>query len=74
MLLSADASQLVLIDYQPRLLPALHDGAAAEAQALRLAHPAAYLDVLDRLVATADDPAVLGTAGHLLYVGRRAQR
>jgi len=43
-------------------------------EALRLAHPAAYLDVLDRLVATADDPAVLGTAGHLLYVGRRAQR
>ena len=40
-------------------------------EALRLAHPAAYLDLLDRLVATADDPAVLGTAGHLLYVGRR---
>jgi len=40
-------------------------------EALRLAHPAAYLDLLDRLVATAADPAVLGTAGHLLYVGRR---
>ena len=40
-------------------------------EALRLEHPAAYLQLLDRLVALADEPAVLGTAGHLLYVGRR---
>ena len=40
-------------------------------EALRLAHPAAYAELLDQLVASADDPAVLGTAGHLLYVGRR---
>jgi SAM-dependent methyltransferase len=40
-------------------------------EALRVEHPTAYTRLLDRLVALADDPSVLGTAGHLLYVGRR---
>ncbi|MEZ0447639.1 class I SAM-dependent methyltransferase [Cellulomonas sp. ICMP 17802] len=39
-------------------------------EALRVEQPAAYTHLLDRLVATAGDPSVLGTAGHLLYVGR----
>ena len=42
-------------------------------EALRVEHPAAYTRLLDRLVATASDPGVLATAGHLLYVGRRRQ-
>lgn len=40
-------------------------------EALRVEQPATYLRLLDRLVASATDPSVLGTAGHLLYVGRR---
>ena len=40
-------------------------------EALRVEHPSAYGRLLDRLVATASDPGVLATAGHLLYVGRR---
>jgi SAM-dependent methyltransferase len=40
-------------------------------EALRTEHPGAYGRLLDRLVATASDPSTLGTAGHLLYVGRR---
>ena len=42
-------------------------------EALRVEYPAAYTRLLDRLVATATDPGVLSTAGHLLYVGRRRQ-
>jgi hypothetical protein len=42
-------------------------------EALRVEHPAAYSTLLDRLVATAADPGVLATAGHLLYVGRRQE-
>ena len=40
-------------------------------EALRVEQPATYLRLLDRLVASATDPSVLGTAGHLLYAGRR---
>ena len=43
MLLEAADSQLVLIDYQPRLLAALADGAAALANAARLAQAARLL-------------------------------
>ena len=42
-------------------------------EALRTEHPAAYTHLLDRVVATASDPGVLATTGHLLYVGRRRQ-
>ena len=37
MLLDADDSQLVLIDYQARLMPAIHDHAFVLANARRLA-------------------------------------
>lgn len=42
MLLQAEDCQLVLVDYQARLMPAIHDGAAVLANAIRLAelaHP-----------------------------------
>ena len=40
-------------------------------EALRVEQPTTYLRLLDRLVALAQDPSTLGTAGHLLYAGRR---
>jgi nicotinamidase-related amidase len=45
MLLDAQESQLVLVDYQQRLMPAVHDGGAVIANALRLARIARVLDV-----------------------------
>lgn len=45
MLLDADQSQLVLVDYQARLMPVIHDGAAVVANALRLARAARRLQV-----------------------------
>ncbi len=45
MLLDASESQLVLVDYQDRLLPAIFDHAAVVANALRLAQAAQLLDV-----------------------------
>lgn len=45
MLLDASESQLVLIDYQARLMPAIHDGSVVLAQALRLARIARLLEV-----------------------------
>lgn len=43
MLLSAAHGQLVLVDYQARLMPAIHDGEAVVANALRLARLAQAL-------------------------------
>ena len=37
MLMQADECQLVLVDYQSRLMPAIHDGAGVLAQAQKLA-------------------------------------
>ncbi|GAB4403275.1 MAG: isochorismatase family protein [Rhodoferax sp.] len=45
MLLECEQSQLVLVDYQDRLMPALYDGATALANALRLAQAAHWLGV-----------------------------
>ncbi|MBC7681619.1 MAG: isochorismatase family protein [Ferruginibacter sp.] len=45
MLLDASESQLVLVDYQTRLLPAVFDHEAVVANALRLAQAADLLDV-----------------------------
>ena len=45
MLLDADDSQLLLIDYQEKLMPALHDGPMVLANALLLAQVAAMVDV-----------------------------
>jgi len=45
MLLDADDSQLVLVDYQARLMPAIFEGEAVTANALRLARMAKLLQV-----------------------------
>lgn len=45
MLLDASESQLVLVDYQTHLMPAIFDNAAVLANALRLAQAADLLDV-----------------------------
>ena len=45
MLLTSSESQLVLIDYQTRLLPAIHEGNRVIAQALKLAKIAKLLRV-----------------------------
>ncbi|HMN91874.1 MAG TPA: isochorismatase family protein [Hydrogenophaga sp.] len=45
MLLDAQESQLVLVDYQTRLMPAIHDGPQVLANAIRLARIARLLEV-----------------------------
>ena len=45
MLLDASESQLVLVDYQERLMPAIFEGPAALANALRLAQIAQLMEV-----------------------------
>jgi len=58
MLLEIEDSQLVLVDYQERLMPALLDGPAALANAVRLAQMAALLRV--PTFATEQNPSKLG--------------
>ncbi|HEY8357272.1 MAG TPA: isochorismatase family protein [Ramlibacter sp.] len=58
MLLQADECQLVLVDYQQRLMPHIHDAAGVLANALRLARIASLLEV--PLWATEQSPAGLG--------------
>ncbi|MFC4942144.1 isochorismatase family protein [Pseudonocardia sp. GCM10023141] len=58
MLVTAEGSALLLIDFQQRLMPAIHDGAAVVANAVRLARAAQLLDV--PTCATEQNPAGLG--------------
>ena len=58
MLLDADDSQLVLVDYQARLMPAIHENALVLANALRLARLAQLMDV--PAWGTEENPAALG--------------
>jgi nicotinamidase-related amidase len=58
MLLDAEESQLVLVDYQQRLMPSIHEGEAVIANAVRLARIAQLLQV--PLWATEENPAGLG--------------
>ena len=58
MLLDAEESQLVLVDYQARLLPAIHEGELVLANALRLARMAQLLQV--PVWATEENPQGLG--------------
>lgn len=58
MLLDPQDSQLVLVDYQQRLMPAIHEGAAVVANAVRLAKFAQLLQVPAFL--TEQNPAGLG--------------
>lgn len=58
MLLDVDECQLVLVDYQARLMPALADGPGALANGVRLAQAAELLDV--PTFGTEQNPAKLG--------------
>ena len=64
MLLDADDSQLVLIDYQGRLVPAIHDHAFVLANARRLAEMAKLVGV--PVWATEQNPAKLGATDEAL--------
>jgi nicotinamidase-related amidase len=59
MLLDADESQLVLVDYQSVLMPAIHEGDAVLRNAMRLARMARMLDV--PAWGTEENPDRLGT-------------
>jgi nicotinamidase-related amidase len=58
MLLDADDSHLILIDYQTRLMPAMHEGASALDNAIRLAQAARLLRVPS--IVTEQNPSKLG--------------
>lgn len=58
MLLTAEGAVLLLIDFQQRLMPAIHDSETIVARAVRLAEAARLLDVPVR--ATEQNPAGLG--------------
>ena len=58
MLLDADESQLVLVDYQGRLMPAIHEGPLVVANAVRLGQMAQMLDV--PVFGTEQNPDKLG--------------
>jgi len=60
MLLDADECQLVLVDYQTRLMPAIADGPAALANAVRLARLALAMQV--PTWATEQNPTKLGAS------------
>ncbi|MBK9440917.1 MAG: isochorismatase family protein [Comamonadaceae bacterium] len=58
MLLDAELSQLVLVDYQPRLMPAIFEGPLVLANAVKLAQMARLLQV--PVVGTEQNPSKLG--------------
>ena len=58
MLLDASESQLVLVDYQTRLMPVIFEGAAALANAMRLAQLAKLMEV--PVIGTEQNPSRLG--------------
>ena len=58
MLLALEDSQLVLVDYQTRLMPAIHQGPAVLANAMRLAKMAHLLQV--PVWATEENPSAVG--------------
>ena len=64
MLLHADDCQLVLIDYQARLMPAIHDAPAVLANARRLAQMAKLFDV--PVWGTEQNPTKLGATAESL--------
>jgi nicotinamidase-related amidase len=72
MLIELEESQLVLVDYQARLMPALWEGEAALANAVRLAEWAALLEV--PTIYTEQNPSGLGaTVSPLLQVLSQSQ-
>ncbi|PZN97470.1 MAG: isochorismatase [Hyphomicrobiales bacterium] len=68
-LLSADNATLVIVDFQARLMPAIHDGARLVANARRLVDAASLLGV--PILMTEQNPAGLGsTVPELSGAGR----
>ena len=72
MLLDAQECQLVLMDYQARLMPAMLDAAAVVANAARLAQVAALMQV--PVVATEQNPSRLGPTVDGLQAALRQAR
>ena len=72
MLLDAQECQLVLMDYQERLMPVMLDAAAVVANAARLAHVAALVQV--PVVATEQNPSRLGPTVDGLQAALRQAR
>ena len=72
MLLDAQECQLVLMDYQARLMPAMLDAAAVVANAARLAKVAALVQV--PVVATEQNPSRLGSTVDGLQAALRQAR
>ncbi len=72
MLLDAQECQLVLMDYQARLMPVMLDAAAVVANAARLAHVAALMQV--PVVATEQNPSRLGPTVDGLQAALRQAR
>ncbi len=70
MLLDADDSQLVLVDYQIKLMPAMLDAPAVIANAVRLARLAALMSV--PVVLTEQAPSKLGASLPEIHVALRA--
>ncbi len=64
MLLDAEECQLVLVDYQTRLMPAIADGPAVLANAVRLARMAVAMEV--PVWATEQNPSKLGPSAESL--------
>ena len=64
MLLDADESHLVLMDYQQRMLPAIHEGSAILTRAVQLAPPPRLLEV--PCWAVEQNPAGLGSTDPVL--------
>ncbi|PUA16331.1 isochorismatase family protein [Glaciimonas sp. PCH181] len=58
MLIDAEKSTLLLVDFQSRLMPAIHQGETVVAQAVRLGHIAKLLSV--PIIGTEQSPAKLG--------------
>ena len=72
MLLDAQECQLVLMDYQARLMPAMLDAAAVVANAARLAQVAALMQV--PVVATEQNPSRLGPTVEGLHAALQQAR
>ena len=72
MLLDVETSQLVLVDYQTRLMAAMVDRAGVQANAVRLARIAAQLRV--PVIATEQNPSRLGASFDELGVALRDAR
>lgn len=64
MLLNVDECQLVLVDYQEKLMPAIFEGELVLANAIKLAQIARMLDV--PTIGTEQNPAKLGTNAPVL--------